>query len=102
MTSWTVAHQVPLFMEFSKEEYWSELPCPSPGDLPDPGTELVSFVSPALQEDSLLLSHPGSPYECSCVLIKFVYKTWEFPGGPVVKTQCFHCHGPRFDSWSGN
>ena len=36
-TPWTVAHQAPLFMEFSRQEYWSGLPCPSPGDLPDPG-----------------------------------------------------------------
>ena len=36
-TPWTVAHQAPLSMEFSRQEYWSGLPCPSPGDLPDPG-----------------------------------------------------------------
>ena len=60
-TLWTVAHQVPLFMEFSKEEYWSELPCPSPGDLPDPGTEPASSAAPALQVDSLPLSHWGNP-----------------------------------------
>ena len=39
-TPWTVAHQAPLFMEFSRQEYWSGLPCPSPGDLPDPGIKL--------------------------------------------------------------
>ena len=38
-TPWTVAHQVPLFMGFSGQEYWSGLPFPSPGDLPDPGIE---------------------------------------------------------------
>ena len=37
VTLWTVAHQAPLSMEFSRLEYWSELPCPPPGDLPDPG-----------------------------------------------------------------
>ena len=36
---WTMAHQVPLAMEFSKEEYWSGLPFPAPGDLPNPGIE---------------------------------------------------------------
>ena len=36
-TLWTLAHQAPLFMGFSRQEYWSELPCPPPGDLPDPG-----------------------------------------------------------------
>lgn len=39
---WTVAHQSPLTMGFSRQEYWSGLPCPSPGYLPDPGTELES------------------------------------------------------------
>jgi len=49
-TLWTVAHQTPLSMRFSREEYWSGLPCPSPGDLPNPGIEPRS---PALQADSL-------------------------------------------------
>ena len=48
---WTVARQSPLSMGFSKQEYWSGLPFPSPGDLPDPGIE--SGAS-ALQADSLL------------------------------------------------
>ena len=60
-TPWTVAHQVLLSMGFSRQEYWSGLPCPLPGALPDPGIELVSPVAPALQADSLLLSHPGCP-----------------------------------------
>ena len=47
-TPWTVAHQVPQSMGFSRQENWSELPCPPPGDLPDPGIEPVSFVFPAL------------------------------------------------------
>ena len=41
-TPWTVAYQVPLSMGFSKQEYWSGLPFPSPGDLPDPGIEPAS------------------------------------------------------------
>ena len=45
-----VAHQAPLSMEFSREEYWSGLPFPSPGDLPDSGIELVSLASPALAD----------------------------------------------------
>ena len=44
----TVAHQVPLSMEFSKQEYWSGLPFPTEGDLPNPGIKAVSLVSPAL------------------------------------------------------
>ena len=55
---WTVACQVPLYMGFSRQEYWSGLPCPPPGDLPDPG---VKPSSPALQVDSLPLSHRESP-----------------------------------------
>ena len=47
-TPWTVAHQAPLSMGFSRQEYWSGLPFPSPGDLPDPGIE---HRSPILQAD---------------------------------------------------
>ena len=47
-TAWTVAHQAPLSMEFSRQEYWSGLPCLLPGDLPDPGIEPSSLMSPAL------------------------------------------------------
>ena len=54
----TVACQTPLSMGFSKQEYWSGLPCPSPGDLPDPGIEPGSAV---LQADSLLSEPPGKP-----------------------------------------
>ena len=58
VTPWTVAHQAPLPMEFSRQEYWSGLPFPSPGDLPNPWIEPGS---PALQADSSPLSHQGSP-----------------------------------------
>ena len=47
-TPWTVAHQAPLSMEFSKQEYWSRLPFPSPGELPNLEIELVSLASPEL------------------------------------------------------
>ena len=50
--------QAPLSMEFARQEYWNGLPFPSPGDLLDPGTELVS---PALQADSLPSELPGKP-----------------------------------------
>ena len=46
--SWTVAHQAPLSMGFSRQECWSGLPFPSPGDVPYPGIELAFFTSPAL------------------------------------------------------
>ena len=48
MASWTVVHQAPLSMGFSKQEYWSGLPCPPPGDLPDPGIKLASLMPLAL------------------------------------------------------
>ena len=47
-TLWTVAHQAPLSLGFSRQEYQSGLPCPPPGDLPDPGIEPRSLTSPAL------------------------------------------------------
>ena len=56
--SWTVAHQVPLSIEFSRQEYWSELPFPPPGDLPDPRSERGSLE---LQADSLPSELPGKP-----------------------------------------
>ena len=58
MTPWTVAYQAPLSMGFSRQEYWSELPFPSPRDLPEPGIEPGS---PALQADSLHCEPPGKP-----------------------------------------
>ena len=57
-TPWTVAHQAPLSMGFSRQEYWSGVPFPSPGDLPDPGFEPRS---PALQADSLPSELQGHP-----------------------------------------
>ena len=47
-TPWTVALQFPLFMGFSRQEYWSGLPCPPPGDLPSSGIKLTFLLSPAL------------------------------------------------------
>ena len=60
---WTVAHQAPLSMGFPRQEYWSRLPFPSPGDLPDPGVELTS---PALaggtgNEWLITTEPPGKP-----------------------------------------
>ena len=57
---WTVARQGPLFMEFPRQEYWSGLSCPPPGDLPNPGIEPQSLTSPALG-GSLPLVPPGKP-----------------------------------------
>ena len=51
MTLQTVARQAPLSVGFSRQEYWSGWPCPPPGDLPDPGIEPLSLVSPALARE---------------------------------------------------
>ena len=58
VTPWTVAYQAPLSMGFSRQECWSGLPFPSPGDLPDPGIEPRS---PTLQVDALPSEPPGKP-----------------------------------------
>ena len=71
-TLWTVAHQAPLPMGFFRQEYWSGLPFPSPGDLLDPGIELASPESPALADKFFTTdSLPGA--------------TWEGPGKWVCK-----------------
>ena len=59
VTLWTVAHQAPQSMEFSRQEYWSGSPFPSPGDLPIPGIEPGS---PALQADALPSEPSGKPW----------------------------------------
>ena len=58
VTPWTVAHQAPPSMGFSRQEYWSGLPFPSPGDLSDAGIEPGS---PAFQADALTSKPPGKP-----------------------------------------
>ena len=79
----TIVHQAPLSMGFPRQEYWSGLPFPSPGDLPNPG---IKLLSPALWVDSLPLSHLGIPihiekYLFIMVIIKVTFtdsKTHDF------------------------
>ena len=80
-TLWTIAHQAPPPMGFSRQEYWSGLPFPSPGDLPDSGIEPRS---PTLQADALTSEPPGKPW---CPNYNYsVSKAKEvFPSGSVVK-----------------
>ena len=61
-TPWTVALQGPLSVEFSRQEYWSELPFPSPVDLPNPG---IKPASPALASRFFTTESPGKPYLCN-------------------------------------
>ena len=67
-TSWTIAHQAPPSMGFSRQEYWSGVPFPSPGDIPVPGIEPGS---PALWADDLPSEPPAKPrvYICVCVCV---------------------------------
>ena len=61
-TPWTVADQVPLSMEFSRQEHWNGLSFPTPGDLPDPGIEPVSLESPVLAGRFFTTVPPGKQH----------------------------------------
>ena len=65
-TPWIAVCQVPLSMGFSRQDYWSGLPCLPPGDLPNPGIEPAA---PALPVDSLTTEPPGKPLGSSCLLL---------------------------------
>ena len=69
VTPWTVAHQASLSMEFSRQEYYSGLPFPSPGDLPDPGKEPEFLEPPALAGVFITTAPPGKP-KLSWVTVK--------------------------------
>ena len=66
-TLWTVALQAPLSMGSSEQEYWTGLPCPPAGDLPDPGIEPASLVSPALTGGLFTTESPESIIQFSSV-----------------------------------
>ena len=85
---WTVAHQAPPSMEFSRQEYWSVLPFPSPGDLPDSGMEPRS---PALQADTLPSEPPGKPL--------YFYKDYLFFCAFPLSKQLHFWRSPYF-SWA--
>ena len=85
----SVACQAPLSMGFSQHEYWGRLPCSPPGDLPDPGIEPTSSVSPALQTVSFLLIHWGSPKGAimriqTCLVTGIL----SFPGSRIERNKC--------------
>ena len=93
-TPWTVAHQAPLFTEFPKQEYWTRLPFPSPGDFPDPGMELAS---PALASGfyyHLTENEVGKKKNVQSATKtwnspqrKLLIKNQRLPGGSVVKNR---------------
>ena len=77
---WTVAHQASRSVEFSRQEYWSRLPFPPPGDLPDAGIEPAAPEAPAFQGDSLLLEPSGRNLDGICPFLKAIeYAYWLGP-----------------------
>ena len=86
---WTVARQASLSMGFSRQEYWSELPFPSSGDLPDPG---IKSVSPALTAGFFVTESPGKPYEVDTLPILLMRKL-RLSG--VVTLSSTHSYGGR-------
>ena len=83
-TLWTAAHQTPLSIISSSLEYWSGLPCPPPGDLPQPGIKPASPTASTLQADSLLLSFCGSPVFLQASLESAVLKAEPLPMSELV------------------
>ena len=83
LTPWAVTCQVPLFMGFPRKEYWSGLPFPSPGDLPNPGIESMSPVSAGRFFTSKPLGKPGDLVNCSENLLEI---RWLFPGVPLLNS----------------
>ena len=73
-TPWTIAHQAPLSMAFPRQEYWSELPSPTPGDLLDPG---IKLASPALVGGFFTTEPPGKPDSLVVQMVKSLPAVWE-------------------------
>ena len=86
-TPWTVAHQAPLSMGFPRQEYWSGLPFPSPGDLPHPG---IKLRSPSLASRFFTTTPPGKPFNF-LPLIKFSLSANCTPTLQPTQT-CIHTH----------
>jgi len=72
-TLWTITHQAPLSMRFFRQEYWNRLPCPPPGDLPDPGIKPASLMSPILTGGFFTIS---TTWEALIYINKVFIKCW--------------------------
>ena len=93
-------------MGFSRQEYWSGLPCPSPGDLPNPGIEPLSLMSLVLGGRFFTASATGEAHKDGKLYVMYILSQFkshqEFPGGSVVRTWSFHCWGPGSISGQGS
>ena len=96
-TPWSVACQAPLSLGFLRKEYRSGLPFPPPRDLPDPGIQSMSLAYPALQVDSLLLSHLGRHERYQSLLISLFLNVTSLVA--QIKTVCLQCRRPGFAPW---
>ena len=106
VTPWTVAHQAPPSMRFSRQEYWSGLPFPSPGNFPNPG---IKFRSPTLQADSLSAEPQMKPKNTgvgSLSLLQGIFPTQgSNPGLPhyrCILYQLNHKGSQRILKWAYN
>ena len=88
MTLWTVARQAPLSIGFSRQEYWTRLPFPSPGDLPNRGIEPGS---PRLQADSLPSEPPGCPVIITTTFCNGCFLLFLFPKRPIARPLALSC-----------
>ena len=102
-TLWTVACQTPLSIGFSRPEYWSELPSPPPGDLPDPATEPMSLTPPALAGGFFTTELPGKP--CGDLFLNSTRLTQCRPSKPsralTSRVFCRIC-SRRIRKWPGS
>ena len=90
----TVAHQAPLSMTFSRQEYWSELLFPAPGDLPDPGIESKTPMSPALADGFFTTVPPGKPRYQHCFPLNIKKNFFKPPHNSNVSLIIF-CRGKK-------
>ena len=94
---WTVAHKAPLSMVFSRQEHWRGWPCPSPGDLPDPGIEPGS---PTLKADPLPPEPPGKRITyITCICFSFHYWKWNINSNPVHTCVYIYIMLIKHDKW---
>ena len=96
VTPWTVAHQAPPSMGFSRQEYWSGLPFPSPEDLPDPGIEPRS---PALEADALTSEPPGKFLSLSHCHFGLLFPILTNPKGQGLKSIWIGEHKEIWKEW---